>query len=100
MRELWARIDRLGMGQRIVLVIGVGIGLVVITGTLSATVFDRRYEGGWFAYAPARAATFLPDGDDQKWKTVASGLTSLVAVVIWGAFGVRALQTGSRPEDR
>ena len=98
MRELWARIDRLGMGQRIIVVIGVGVGLVVITGTFSATVFDRRYEGGWFAYATVE--TFLPDGDDQKWKTVASGPTSLFAVVMWSAFGVRALRTGPRSEDR
>jgi heme/copper-type cytochrome/quinol oxidase subunit 1 len=85
------RIDRLGLGQRIVLVVGLAV-LLQTVGTYIATL--GNVTSGWTAYAPLSGQLNLPN------LGLRPGLRLLLWIgltLIWMAASVRLLR-GPRPD--
>lgn len=65
-------LERLGLAQRIVILIGLGLGLVALGGYLVSLNSPATF--GWFGYAPLTNNAFVPEG---------SGLAPWLQLLIW-----------------
>lgn len=65
-------VDRLGVAQRIVIVVALGLGLMMLGGYLVS--IDSPANFGWFGYAPLTQNAFVPEG---------SGLATWLQLLIW-----------------
>ena len=81
----------MNQGQRIVVVIGLGVAL----GTLGEWVTNANNGAfGWVGYAPLSRATFVPDSGLEPWARL---LIWLVLTVLWTAFSVWLLRSRRQP---
>jgi hypothetical protein len=79
-------IDRLGTGQRVVLVVALGIGL----GLLASYLASLGTVTGWYAYAPRSGQVSLPPGRGEPgWLRP---LIWLAATGLWATASVRILR--------
>jgi len=85
-------IDRLGMTQRVVVVVALGFALAIVAGYV--TSLGTR--SGWYAYAPLSGQAFTPGGTGEPgWVRM---VIWLVATGLWAAASVRVLRrTADRP---
>jgi hypothetical protein len=81
-------VDRLGLAQRIVIVIGLGLGLMMLGGYLVS--LDSPANFGWFGYAPLTQNSFVPEGSGlATWQQL---LIWLALILVWSVVGVFLLK--------
>jgi heme/copper-type cytochrome/quinol oxidase subunit 1 len=91
-------VDRLGLAQRIVILIGFGLGLMVLGGYLVS--LDGPANFGWFGYAPLTQNSFVPRGSGlATWQLL---LIWLGLILVWSVVGVLLLEPrrDSEPETQ
>jgi len=78
-------LDRLGLAQRIVLIIGLGFGLTFLGGYL-VSIGNPTANFGWFGYAPLTRNAFVPEGSGLSiWQQM---LIWLGLILVWTTAGV------------
>src|SRR5207245_7590543 len=78
--------DRLGMAQRVVVVVALGFALAIAAGYV--TSLGTR--SGWYAYAPLSGQAFTPGGTGEPgWVRM---IIWLVAIGLWAVVSVRVLR--------
>jgi heme/copper-type cytochrome/quinol oxidase subunit 1 len=91
--EQWfvARTHRLGLAQRIVIVVALGLALAVI-GSFVSTLGEPQAQFGWFGYAPLTA----PDSgaDLSAWQQL---LVWIGLIGVWAAASLKLLGRPARP---
>lgn len=86
-------VDPLGLAQRIVIVVGLGLGLMVLGAYL---VSDSPANFGWFGYAPLGQDAFVPEGSGlAAWQQM---LIWLALILVWSTAAVMLLKPRSAAE--
>jgi hypothetical protein len=81
-------LDRLGLAQRIVMVVGLGLGMFELGQYLMS--LDSPATFGWFGYAPLTQNAFVPAGSGlQTWQRL---LIWLGLILVWSVAGVVILR--------
>lgn len=84
---------RLGLAQRIVIVVGLGFGLAILGGYLLVTL-NSPATFGWFGYAPLTNNSFVPEGSGlAPWQQL---LIWLGLILVWSLAGLILLKPGCR----
>lgn len=76
-----SRLRELGLGPRIVIVIGLAMALAVVAGYVVTDGYRAVAPNTWFAYAPGTDVYF----SNQRVSAVRTVVAPLAAVVIWTA---------------
>lgn len=85
-------ITRLGLGQRVVLVVALAFALAIVG--LYVTTLGTPNHFGWFGYAPMMGITLIRSPDLTAFEQF---LVWLGLIVVWAAASVLLLQ---RPSER
>ena len=86
-------LDRLGLAQRIVLLIGLGFGLTFL-GAYLVSLGNPAANFGWFGYAPLTRNAFVQEGTGLSgWQQM---LIWLGLILVWTTAGVVILKQPTR----
>ena len=86
------RLRTLNSGQRLVLVVGLGLALYVFGGWVTT----RNTFSGWVAYAPLSNTVNVPGSGLHPWVRL---LIWLALILVWVLASVALLHTRSDPDE-
>lgn len=86
-------LDRLGLAQRIVLVIGVAFALLAL-GAFSVSIRNPTGNFGWFGYAPPARRILVEDTALAPWQEL---LIWLGLVAVWTTASIAILKRPREP---
>ena len=86
-------LDRLGLAQRIVLIIGLALALLTL-GTYVASIGNPTGNFGWFGYAPPTRRILVEDTTLAPWHQL---LIWLGLVALWTTASIVMLKRPSEP---
>ena len=86
-------LDRLGLAQRIVLVIGLGLALLIL-GTYVVSIGNPTGNFGWFGYAPPSRRILVEDTTLAPWQQL---LIWLGLVALWTTASIVILTRPRQP---
>ena len=82
-------LDRLGLAQRIVLIVGLGLGFLIL-GVYLVSLGSPSAQFGWFGYAPLTENVLVRAGDDlSPWQQM---LIWLGLIITWTVAGIVILR--------
>ena len=85
-------IDRLGLAQRIIIVVSLGLALTAL-GTYFVNIGSPFADFGWFGYAPLTNNAFVAAGSDlSAWEQL---LVWLGLIAVWTSVSLRLMRPAS-----
>lgn len=87
------RLNRLGLGQRVVVIVGLGVSLLFV-GDYVTSLGETGYATGWTGYAPLQVTPLRGLGGLHPWAQL---LIWLALVIVWVVGSLRILHRRERP---